>query len=85
MSIAERLGEIDLSTVSTEKGAPKGMASLQTDNFAVLLVQGLESSDANILNVRVPLRVWVFHLTTVDVLFQSPKWNTNFYFKFVKS
>ncbi|XP_032355780.1 WD repeat-containing protein 43 isoform X1 [Etheostoma spectabile] len=50
MSIAERLGEIDLSTVSTEKGAPKGMASLQTDNFAVLLVQGLESNDANILN-----------------------------------
>nr|XP_019940682.1 PREDICTED: WD repeat-containing protein 43 [Paralichthys olivaceus] len=50
MSIAERLGEIDLSTVSTEKGAPKGTASLQTDNFAVLLVQGLESKDANILN-----------------------------------
>ncbi|XP_029317096.1 WD repeat-containing protein 43 [Cottoperca gobio] len=50
MSIAERLGEIDLSTFSTEKGAPKGTASLQTDNFAVLLVQGLESNDANILN-----------------------------------
>ncbi|XP_054470040.1 WD repeat-containing protein 43 [Anoplopoma fimbria] len=50
MSIAERLGEIDLSTVSTDKGALKGAASLQTDNFAVLLVQGLESSDANILN-----------------------------------
>uniref|UniRef100_A0A665V7Y5 Small-subunit processome Utp12 domain-containing protein n=1 Tax=Echeneis naucrates TaxID=173247 RepID=A0A665V7Y5_ECHNA len=50
MSIAERLGEIDLSTVPTEKGASKGMASLQTDNFAVLLVQGLESNDANILN-----------------------------------
>ncbi|KAG7509731.1 WD repeat-containing protein 43 [Solea senegalensis] len=50
MSIAERLGEIDLSSVSTEKGAPKGMASLQTDNFAVLLVQGLESNDAGILN-----------------------------------
>ncbi|KAF1375147.1 hypothetical protein PFLUV_G00236450 [Perca fluviatilis] len=50
MSIAERLGEIDLSIVSTEKGAPKGTASLQTDNFAVLLVQGLESKDANILN-----------------------------------
>uniref|UniRef100_A0A8C9YK65 WD repeat domain 43 n=1 Tax=Sander lucioperca TaxID=283035 RepID=A0A8C9YK65_SANLU len=32
------------------KGAPKGTASLQTDNFAVLLVQGLESNDANILN-----------------------------------
>ncbi|CAJ1074062.1 WD repeat-containing protein 43 [Xyrichtys novacula] len=50
LSIAERLGEIDLSTVSAEKGAPKGTSSLQTDNFAVLLVQGLESSDANILN-----------------------------------
>ncbi|KAM9340732.1 WD repeat-containing protein 43 [Symphorus nematophorus] len=50
MSIAERLGEIDLSSVSTAKGAPKGTASLQTDNFAVLLVQGLESSDASILN-----------------------------------
>uniref|UniRef100_A0A3B4ZAU7 WD repeat domain 43 n=1 Tax=Stegastes partitus TaxID=144197 RepID=A0A3B4ZAU7_9TELE len=50
MSIAERLGEIDLSTVSIEKGAPRGTASLQTDNFAVLLVQGLESNDASILN-----------------------------------
>ncbi|XP_071378740.1 WD repeat-containing protein 43 [Centroberyx affinis] len=50
MSIAERLGEIDLSTVSAVKGGPKGAPSLQTDNFAVLLVQGLESSDANILN-----------------------------------
>uniref|UniRef100_A0A3Q4ANZ9 Small-subunit processome Utp12 domain-containing protein n=1 Tax=Mola mola TaxID=94237 RepID=A0A3Q4ANZ9_MOLML len=50
MSIAERLGEMDLSLMSADKGAPKGSASLQTDNFAVLLVQGLESSDANILN-----------------------------------
>ncbi|XP_018550714.1 LOW QUALITY PROTEIN: WD repeat-containing protein 43 [Lates calcarifer] len=50
MSIAERLGEIDLIYGSTEKGAPKGTATLQTDNFAVLLVQGLESNDANILN-----------------------------------
>lgn len=53
MSIEERLGEIDLTTVSTEKGAHKGTASLQTDNFAVLLVQGLESSDTNILNVSI--------------------------------
>lgn len=53
MSIAERLGEMDLSLMSADKGAPKGSASLQTDNFAVLLVQGLESSDANILNVSV--------------------------------
>uniref|UniRef100_A0A3P8WLV6 WD repeat domain 43 n=1 Tax=Cynoglossus semilaevis TaxID=244447 RepID=A0A3P8WLV6_CYNSE len=50
ISIAERLGEMDLSVVSTEKGAPKGKASLQTDNFAVLLVQGLESKDASLLN-----------------------------------
>ncbi|XP_056151596.1 WD repeat-containing protein 43 [Lampris incognitus] len=50
MSIEERLGEIDLSRVSADSGALKGMASLQTDNFAVLLVQGLESKDANILN-----------------------------------
>ncbi|KAM8915042.1 WD repeat-containing protein 43 [Spinachia spinachia] len=49
-SMAEKLGEIDLTTVSTEKGAPKGTATLQTDNFAVLLLQGLESNDANILN-----------------------------------
>lgn len=51
MSIAERLGEMDLSSLSADKGALKVTASLQTDNFAVLLVQGLESSDANILNV----------------------------------
>ncbi|XP_011612673.2 WD repeat-containing protein 43 [Takifugu rubripes] len=47
MTIAERLGEIELST---KKGALKGTASLQTDHFAVLLVQGLESNDAHILN-----------------------------------
>lgn len=53
MSIAERLGEMDLSLTSADQGALQGSASLQTDNFAVLLVQGLESSDANILNVSV--------------------------------
>lgn len=52
MSIEERLGEIDLSAVSSRKGAAKVEASLQTDNFAVLLVQGLESNDAVTLNVR---------------------------------
>uniref|UniRef100_A0A4W5L8Q2 WD repeat domain 43 n=1 Tax=Hucho hucho TaxID=62062 RepID=A0A4W5L8Q2_9TELE len=46
MSIEERLGKIEMSA---EKGV-KGTPSLQTDNFAVLLVQGLESKDANILN-----------------------------------
>lgn len=50
MSIAERLGEIDLSNVSTEKGQSQTAPSLQTDNFAVLLVQGLESNDPDILN-----------------------------------
>ncbi|XP_037551437.1 WD repeat-containing protein 43 [Nematolebias whitei] len=50
MSIAERLREIDLSVVSSQKGAAKVEASLQTDNFAVLLVQGLESNDAATLN-----------------------------------
>lgn len=70
MSIAERLGEMDLSTMSGNKGVPKGTASLQTDSFAVLLVQGLESNDATILNVCV--QVWlhvfteVFSLLTVD-------------------
>lgn len=53
MSIEERLGEIDLSTASGGKGAPKGTPSMQTDNFAVLLMQGLESNDTNILNVRI--------------------------------
>lgn len=61
MSIAERLGEIDLS-ISAEKGGPKEAGSLQTDNFAVLLVQGLESNDASILNVSYLLRpVWELH------------------------
>ncbi|XP_066559131.1 WD repeat-containing protein 43 [Amia ocellicauda] len=49
MSIEERLGEMDL-TVSARKGGPVGASSLQTDSFAVLLVQGLESNDSNILN-----------------------------------
>uniref|UniRef100_A0A665V7W7 Uncharacterized protein n=1 Tax=Echeneis naucrates TaxID=173247 RepID=A0A665V7W7_ECHNA len=45
----KRKKDIDTKEVKS-KGASKGMASLQTDNFAVLLVQGLESNDANILN-----------------------------------
>ncbi|KAM9315642.1 WD repeat-containing protein 43 [Gastrophryne carolinensis] len=45
-SIEERLGamDIDLPKVPTKGGLP------QTDNFAVLLVQGLESNDSQILN-----------------------------------
>uniref|UniRef100_A0A3Q2GLU2 WD repeat domain 43 n=1 Tax=Cyprinodon variegatus TaxID=28743 RepID=A0A3Q2GLU2_CYPVA len=50
MSIAERLGEIDLEAVSSQKGASRAAASLQTDNFAILLMQGLESNDDDILN-----------------------------------
>ena len=43
--------QIELS-VSRGKGGDKAAASsLQTDSFAVLLVQGLESKDEKILNV----------------------------------
>lgn len=49
MSIEERLEQIELS--ASGKGAAKGSSSLQTDSFAVLLVQGLESKDEKILNV----------------------------------
>lgn len=49
LTIAERIGEMELS--SSRRGGVKGAASLQTDSFAVLLVQGLESNDAHILNV----------------------------------
>lgn len=51
MSIEERLEQIELSA-SRGKGQSKGASdSLQTDGFAVLLVQGLESKDEKILNV----------------------------------
>ncbi|XP_078503639.1 WD repeat-containing protein 43 isoform X1 [Lissotriton helveticus] len=45
-SIEERLGamDIDIGSIKTKGGLP------QTDSFAVLLVQGLESSDSDILN-----------------------------------
>ncbi|XP_055755171.1 WD repeat-containing protein 43 [Salvelinus fontinalis] len=46
MSIEERLGKIKMSPEKGVKEAP----SLQTDNYAVLLVQGLESKDISILN-----------------------------------
>lgn len=49
MSIEERLEKIELSVGG--KGAGKVSATLQTDSFAVLLVQGLESKDKKILNV----------------------------------
>ncbi|KAG8544343.1 hypothetical protein GDO81_022650 [Engystomops pustulosus] len=46
VSIEDRLGamDIDLPKVPVKSGLP------QMDNFSVLLVQGLESSDINILN-----------------------------------
>ncbi|KAM9708330.1 LOW QUALITY PROTEIN: WD repeat-containing protein 43 [Menidia menidia] len=45
VSIAERLGEMELAP-----GAKAPPPSLQTDNFVVLLVQGLESNDSTLLN-----------------------------------
>ncbi|XP_013865349.1 WD repeat-containing protein 43 [Austrofundulus limnaeus] len=65
MSIAERLGEMDLTSVSSQKEAAKVEASLQTDNFAVLLVQGLESNDAEILNKVLQTRKEILIKTTV--------------------
>uniref|UniRef100_A0A8C2HKL3 WD repeat domain 43 n=1 Tax=Cyprinus carpio TaxID=7962 RepID=A0A8C2HKL3_CYPCA len=47
MSIEERLEQIELSVGGRDDG--KGTSSLQTDSFAVLLVQGLESNDQRIL------------------------------------
>uniref|UniRef100_A0A673L625 WD repeat-containing protein 43-like n=1 Tax=Sinocyclocheilus rhinocerous TaxID=307959 RepID=A0A673L625_9TELE len=47
MSIEERLEQIELSVGGRDAG--KGTSSLQTDSFAVLLVQGLESKDQRIL------------------------------------
>lgn len=55
MSIEERLGEINLSV----SGTTKGTSSLQTDNCAVLLVQGLESKDSQILNVSATWGVYL--------------------------
>ncbi|XP_052001412.1 WD repeat-containing protein 43-like [Xyrauchen texanus] len=48
LSIEERLEQIELSVGGKDAG--KGSSSLQTDSFAVLLVQGLESKDEKILN-----------------------------------
>ncbi|XP_062981466.1 WD repeat-containing protein 43 [Elgaria multicarinata webbii] len=46
-SIEDRLGAMDIDVMKV-KQSPGGLP--QTDNFAVLLVQGLESSDPDILN-----------------------------------
>ncbi|XP_076155666.1 WD repeat-containing protein 43 [Alosa pseudoharengus] len=48
MTIEERLEQVELSAAG--KGGEKGISTLQTDSYAVLLVQGLESKDKNILN-----------------------------------
>lgn len=72
MTIAERLGKIDLST---KKEALKGTASLQTDHFAVLLVQGLESNDAHILNVSTFLLPPKKHGWIIRTLVQWAKLN----------
>uniref|UniRef100_A0A671MJ79 WD repeat-containing protein 43-like n=1 Tax=Sinocyclocheilus anshuiensis TaxID=1608454 RepID=A0A671MJ79_9TELE len=53
MSIEERLEQIELSVGGRDAG--KGTSSLQTDSFAVLLVQGLESKDQRILTVSYTL------------------------------
>ncbi|KAG2468608.1 WDR43 protein, partial [Polypterus senegalus] len=50
VTIEERLGEIDLSLAIRGKKNSEGGVHLQTDNYAVLLVQGLESNDPEILN-----------------------------------
>ncbi|XP_028653197.2 WD repeat-containing protein 43 [Erpetoichthys calabaricus] len=50
ITIEERLGEIDLSLATRGKRNLEGGIHLQTDNYAVLLVQGLESNDPEILN-----------------------------------
>lgn len=49
-SIEDRLSAMDIDVMKVKQ--PSGSLP-QTDNFAVLLVQGLESSDPMILNVSI--------------------------------
>lgn len=58
MSIEERLEQVELSAIG--KGGEKGISTLKTDSYAVLLVQGLESKDKNILNVSLSSFVCLF-------------------------
>uniref|UniRef100_A0A663MFQ2 WD repeat domain 43 n=1 Tax=Athene cunicularia TaxID=194338 RepID=A0A663MFQ2_ATHCN len=68
-SIEERLEalDIDVSKVKTPGGLP------QTDSFAVLLVQGLESNDAEILNVSVTRSLYAVFLShyLFDIIYFS--------------
>ncbi|XP_030642859.1 WD repeat-containing protein 43 [Chanos chanos] len=67
MSIEERLEQIDLSA-ARGKGSAKGAISLQTDSYAVLLVQGLESRDQKILNKILQIHKEVLIKKTVSQL-----------------
>lgn len=49
---------MELSAIG--KGGEKGISTLKTDSYAVLLVQGLESKDKNILNVSLRSFVCLF-------------------------
>uniref|UniRef100_A0A4W4GXE5 WD repeat domain 43 n=1 Tax=Electrophorus electricus TaxID=8005 RepID=A0A4W4GXE5_ELEEL len=51
MSIEERLEQIELGASGTGGGGERVSTSLQTDGYAVLLVQALESRDAKMMNV----------------------------------
>ncbi|KAK1793050.1 hypothetical protein P4O66_011397, partial [Electrophorus voltai] len=50
MSIEERLEQIELGASGTGGGGERVSTSLQTDGYAVLLVQALESRDAKMMN-----------------------------------
>lgn len=64
-SIEDRLGamDIDVRKVKPTGGLP------QTDNFAVLLVQGLESNDPEILNVSIGSGIVVSKRALYSLLF----------------
>uniref|UniRef100_H3AWU6 WD repeat domain 43 n=1 Tax=Latimeria chalumnae TaxID=7897 RepID=H3AWU6_LATCH len=64
LSIEERLGAMDIDAMNVKT---KG-AVLQTDSFAVLLVQGLESNDSGILNKVLQTKKEVLIKNTVSRL-----------------
>ncbi|XP_029110588.1 WD repeat-containing protein 43-like isoform X2 [Scleropages formosus] len=65
MTIQERLGKIGERKTTVGQGGPDMAPSLQTDNFTLLLVRGLESSDNNILNKILQIRKDVLIKKTV--------------------
>ncbi|KPP79563.1 WD repeat-containing protein 43-like, partial [Scleropages formosus] len=65
MTIQERLGKIGERKTTVGQGGPDMAPSLQTDNFTLLLVRGLESSDNNILNKVLQIRKDVLIKKTV--------------------